>query len=121
MFGKKEYAVEVIDNVAINLGEKKVDYEARVKRLKEGRAAEEQRKIEIEQFNNLKSLCLSCKNAFFQQYIDNPQNPDPLDLVCKKIGKLSQGQYFFGNYRRAECWGNKWHRKVLNCSDYEKR
>ena len=79
-----------------------------------------QKDLEVKQYTNVKSKCLTCENAFWQQYIDNPHKPDPLVLVCKKIEEISRGtQYFYGHYKRPECHEDSWSRKVLNCSDYK--
>ena len=121
MWSRKEYAVEVLEGVKINDGEKKADYIARVKRMRGQKTEEGKRELEIKEFEAIKSKCLTCKNSFCYQYLPNPETrqADPLIVTCKIRKQLGWGEYS-GNLV-MDCDNNNWKRKCLSCSDYEER
>jgi len=118
MWHKEELAVAVVEGIAIHQGEKKKDYLARVDREKANQKQLTEQELNIKEYNSLKSICLSCKNAFVESYIDDPQAKDPTTCICKvkvQFRDIANTHYIF------QCSSNNWARKTLNCSDYEER
>ena len=69
------------------------------------------------EFNDAKSICLSCKNAFVMEYLQAGCG-DPLLVKCK----IRHDIYHRDGYKTIDdCSSSVWHLKVLKCSDYKRR
>jgi hypothetical protein len=86
------------------------------------RAEREAKELAIKEFENLRSICLDCKHAFVERFIDNPEKPDPLEVTCRRKLEIWRGKLDdFYNSDFRPCHNNEWNRKTLTCSDFEKR
>lgn len=83
---------------------------------------EEAKKLAIKEFEALRSICLDCKHAFVEKFLENPEEPDPMNLICRrKIEVLGALVSQANHHAFYMCEGNVWHKKHLSCSDFEKR
>ena len=74
------------------------------------------RKERQQKFDNLKSICLTCKHNHIIEYKGNPlryEYGDFLNMICKlEIGTINE-------YINLHCLKNYWYKKVTKCSDWE--
>jgi hypothetical protein len=115
MFGrgkkKEEQKVPEIDPAVLE--QQRKDYaEYDAKRKKEQEERNRLQKI----YNETKSICLTCQNAFVYEYLAGP-NPDPLYLRCKVIPKFVPEASEIARYPESSDRG--WLRKCTKCSEYK--
>lgn len=108
-----------IDGIRQKEGESFHDFKVRVK-------AEKKEKEEVltqSEFDNIKSLCLTCGNAIILRYLPNPEykDKDPLFVTCKIMEIKEQSQIRFDVKSGCECYDDYWYRKCLSCSEYKER
>ena len=78
----------------------------------------QQKESNWKQFEDLRSICLDCENAFVYNFMLHVErgNINFLIVVCK-ISQFKQ----WGHPYEHECFENVWYRKCTECSDFKQK
>ena len=108
-----------INGIRQKEGESLNNFEARV----EAEKTEKEILALQSEFNNIKSLCLTCTNAIVLRYLPNPKynSKDPLFVTCKIREIQEQARIRFGIKSGCECFDDDWYRKCLSCSEHKEK
>jgi hypothetical protein len=97
------------------------EVEMKVQEELEKKQRKDEQLLREKEYANLKSICLRCKNAFIEQYQEDP-SPDPMDVVCtKKLQIWGSKAVDRDSDEFFQCHANRWYRKTITCSDFEER